>query len=238
MSDTSRCPISENADHVHRYVAGTLPPEELGDFEVHLLECAECQLEVVEGAAIRVALMEWPAEERRTSRSRVLWWAAPLAAAAALTAWFLLPARDAVTRLGQIGAPPGLVSFPVRANADSVARLVDRGVEAYRRGEYREAAGLLEAATESNDGPGLRFFLGIAQILSGSPNEAIASLEAALEPEGNPYAAEARFYLAKAWLRLDNPDSALALLHAVSPARGDVRARAEALADSVRRATR
>jgi tetratricopeptide (TPR) repeat protein len=215
-----------------------MSPEEVRDFEIHLLECAECQREVAEGAAIRVALLASPVEGAGWLPRRLLSWVVPLAAAAALATWFLLPADDALSRLGGVGAAPGLVSLPVRAGSATAASAADRGMEAYREGEYRKAVELLQEAAASERGPGVRFFLGLSQLLSGSPREATASLRAALEPEGNPYAAEANFYLAKAWLRLGNADSALSRLGAVSPGSGETRSRAEALADSVRRAMR
>jgi tetratricopeptide (TPR) repeat protein len=235
-----RCPTGEDTDHVHRYVAGTLSPDELESFEVHLLECDECQRGVREGTAIRTALVVSgaPAEERSPARPWRLAGSLAIAAAAAIALWFVLPGGE-VEALGRIGSPPGMVPLPVRAaDADSAAALADRGMAAYRDGDYRAAARFLERSIELEAGPGPHFFLGIARLMNGSRTAALESLRAALEPPGNPYAAEAHFYQAKAWLLAGQADSALAHLGAVPPSAGAVHAHAQALADSVRRAVR
>jgi tetratricopeptide (TPR) repeat protein len=152
--------------------------------------------------------------------------------------WLLLPLGNGLEYLGRIDSAPGLVPLPVRAGDDSTAFVVDHGIDAYQRGDYREAAELLGEAAATDGGPGLRFFLGIAQLMSGSPLEATASLEAALEPAGNPYAAEAHFYLAKAWLQMGQADSSLTHLAAVPTHPDEIHAHAEALADSVRQIIR
>jgi anti-sigma factor RsiW len=241
MSDEFLCPTREDTDHAHRYVAGTLPPDERDAFEAHLLECERCQRAVREGAAIRAALThEAPAGEAALEEGSGLWSprlvaAATLAAAAAIALWFVLPGGE-LEALGRV-APPVMEPLPVRAEADSAAILAARGMTAYREGDYGAAASLLARAVDAEPAPGTRFFLGIARLLTGSRQEARASLTAALEPPGNPYAAEARFYLAKAWLLDGRADSALVHLAAVPPAAG-IRGHAEALADSVRRASR
>ena len=238
MSDELRCPTGENTDHVQRYVAGTLSPEEVEAFEVHLLECAYCQQEVLEGATIRAAFTSRGQGGGGARWRSLLIRALPLAAAAAIATWLLLPLGNGLEHLGWIGSAPGLIPLPVRASADSMAVPVDRGIEAYQRGDYGEAAELLGQAAAEEGGPGVHFFLGIARLMSGSPQDATASLEAALEPAGNPYAAEAHFYLAKAWLQMGRADSSLVHLSAVPTHAVEIRSHAEALADSVRQIIR
>lgn len=239
MSDPLRCPARENTDHVHRYVAGTLAADELEAFEVHLLECELCQAAVREGAAIRAALIASDAAAEREDGSRPWRLAASLtlAAAAAIALWFVLPGGE-LEALGRIGSPPGMEPLPVRADADSAAILADRGMVAYREADYGAAAALLERAVAAEAGPGLHFFLGITRLMNGSREEGRESLVAALEPAGNPYAAEAHLYLAKVWLLAGQADSALAHLAAVPPSAGSIHAHAQALADSVKRVAR
>ncbi len=239
MSDAPHCPSREDTDHVHRYVAGTLSPNELEAFEIHLLECDRCQQAVREGVAVRAALAaaESGAERGGRSWSPRLVASLTLAAAAAIALWLVLPGGE-LEALGRIGSPPGMVPLPVRAEADSAALLADRGMTAYREGDYGSAAALLERAVTVEPSPGSHFFLGVARLLTGSRDEARASLEAALEPAGNPYAAEAHFYLAKTWLQSGQADSALLHLTAVPTSAEQIHAHAAALADSVRRAVR
>lgn len=170
-----------------------------------------------------------------------------LAAATAVALWYVLPGGE-LEALGRVAPPPAAATLriPAGTGPDSVARLIDRGMTAYGEGDYDAAAALLARAITARSGPeapsdadaGAHFFLGIARLMSGSRAEARESLEAALEPAGNPYAAEARFYLAKTWLLMGRADSALAHLHAVPSSVAPTRVRAEALADSVRRTVR
>lgn len=216
---------------MHRYVAGTLGPDELERFEIHLLECPACRRAVEEGAVVRAALLRGAARRRR--RPAALVWAAPLAAAAALALWLSLPSGESIRDLGRVEDVPGFTGLAVRADAGGAPALADQGMAAYQEGDYGGAAELLAAASEVDPSPGLFFFLGIARLKSGSPEGAIESLAAALDPPGNPYAAEARFFLAKSWLRLGNADSALAHLAAVPSSAGSIHAHATALTDSV-----
>jgi tetratricopeptide (TPR) repeat protein len=238
MSDSLRCPARENTDQVQRYVAGTLSPDEVEAFEVHLLECTHCQQEVREGATIRAALIERREEGGGARRRRIFVPALSFATAAAIAMWLLLPFGNGLEQMGRVDSVPSLVPLPVRASADSMVHLADRGMEAYQQGEYREAAELLGDAAAADSGPGLHFFLGIAQLMSESPREATASLMSALEPEGNPYTAEAHLYLAKAWLQMGRADSSLLHLAAVPTHPDEIHAHAQALADSVRQIIR
>ena len=106
---------------------------------------------------------------------------------------------------------------------------------AYGAGRYAEAARALDAVATEDRTPALAFYLGVARLLSGRPREAISVLRS-ISPE-SPYSTEARYYLAKAWLRLSAADSALAALARV-PADATMAPHAAALADSVRKVDR
>lgn len=229
MSPPYACPTTTgNADAVHRYLAGTLEIEAGDAFEIHLLECEACQRAVRDGAAVAAAL-----RVAVPGRQRVLRWVVPLAAAAAAVAWLVWPRPDPVRALGRVGAVPAFDGLAVRAGPDSATALADQGMAAYAAGDFGRAAGLLGAAAAVEPNPAVQFYLGIAQLKAGAPDSAVMALRAAREPAGNPYAAESRFYLAKAWLALGRADSALAQLGAVPPDAA-VAARAAALADSIR----
>ncbi len=235
MSTILSCPTARDGDTVHRYVAGTLNLSEVEAFEIHLLECASCQEVVREGVAIRQALSN---RGSTSLRPRFLLWGAPIAAVAAMATWLVLRAVDPLARLGRVDVVPGFEGLAVRAEADSGAALVDRGMAAYLAGDFQEAAQLLDEASELDAAPAVHFFLGIARLKIGTNAEAIVALALATEPRDNPYAAEAHLYLSKAWLRLGNADSALAHLGSVSSTSSDVSVHAEALGDSVRQVLR
>ncbi len=235
MSETLTCVVAADGERVHRYVAGTLELDAVTDFETHLLGCAECQAAVREGAVVGVALRGMAAVGVAPSAPRRLglWWAVPLAAAAAGVLWLVVGREGPLARLGRVAEAPAFAGVPVRGDADRFTRLADSGMAAYQDGRYREAARLLGAVPEEERTSGLRFFLGVATLLAGSPQNAARQL--ADVSADSPYAAEAHFYRAKAWLRLGQGDSALVELAAVE-AGTSVGAHAAALADSVKEA--
>jgi hypothetical protein len=227
------CSISADGERVHCYVAGTLEPDAVAEFETHLLGCAECQRAVRDGVSVRAALRVAEAGRGgRRSRARLLWWSIPLAAAAG-AAWLVIGREGPLARLGRIAQAPTFAGVAVRGDADSLSQLTDSGIAAYQQGRYRHAAWLLGAVPEEERSAGLRFYLGVATLLAGSPQDAARQL--ADVSADSPYAAEAHFYRAKAWLRLGQEDSALVELAAVE-AGTSVGAHAAALADSVKEA--
>jgi len=237
MSETVICTVAADGERVHRYVAGTLEPDAVAEFETHLLGCAECQAVVREGAVVGAGLRGMAAAGVPPSAPRRLglWWAVPLAAAAAGVLWLVVGREGPLARLGRVSEAPAFAGVPVRGEGDSVSRLADSGMAAYGAGRFREAVRLLSAVPAADRPPALSFYLGLAILMSGDPVEAAHVLHEV--PEGSPYAAEAHFYSAKAWLRSGRADSALAHLSVV-PSEARIAAHAVALADSVREVIR
>jgi hypothetical protein len=234
MRRAPACVIAADGDRIHRYVAHSLPADDLEAFEIHLLECAECQQAVREGAAVRLALRMSPASRPEGRRAHpLLWWIAPVAAAAGILLWVFTRHDGVLARLGRLPQAPAFAAAAVRG--DSMGSMADSGMDAYAHGRYQAAAQLLAGVPEEERTAGLRFYLGVATLVAGDPSEAVARL--AEVPPGSPYTAEAQFYLGKAWLQLGNADSALAHLSLV-PQGSPILAWAEALADSVRGAVR
>jgi hypothetical protein len=236
MSEIVTCSVAADGERVHRYVAGTLELENVTQFEAHLLGCAECQAAVREGVAVAAALrrISAPAVDLRSVHRRRLWWAVPLAAAAGAL-WLVVGREGPLARLGRVAEAPVFAGVPVRGDADSLSRLADGGMAAYGAGRYGEAVRLLAAVAAEDRTPALSFYLGLATLMSGDPAAAVHVLHEV--PDGSPYAAEAHFYSAKAWLQSGRGDSALAHLAAVQT-EARIAARAAALADSVREVLR
>jgi len=232
MSVPVLCSVAADGERVHRYVAGTLELDAVAQFETHLLGCAECQAAVREGVSVAAALrrVSAPVVDSVRAWRRRLWWTVPLAAAAGIL-WFVVSRESPLERLGRVAEAPAFAAVPVRGDGDSLTELVDSGMAAYGRGRYRVAASLLGSVPVDRRTPGVRFYLGIATLLGAKAEEAIRLL--ADVPSESPYADEAHFFRAKAWLRLERADSALVELASVA---GTVAlaARAAALADSVR----
>ena len=234
MSETTICPVSMEDDRIHQYVAGTLAGTDLEEFEVHLLGCAKCQVAVKEGITLRSALRRSGAG---SARRRWLRWSAPLAAAAALVVWFVMGRAGPLDRLSRLETAPPFVGEPTRGGGDSISTQVDRGIARYGAGDYREAARLLGGAPDSDATPALQYYLGISRLMAGDTRGAIIALRQASRDPYKLYAADAEYFLAKAWLRLGRADSALAHLEKASVAEVPA-TRARLLADSVKEVMR
>ena len=226
MEITVDCLLAEREDLVSGYVAGTLSETELEEFEQHLLECSICQEEVREAAVIKSALRVDAIPRVRRRRFLYL---LPIAAAAVLVG-IMMTRGDELRKLGDVAHPPVFEGTPIRASADNSA---DLGMAAYSRGDYAEAAELLQQAPMEDHTPGLFFFLGVSQLLSDNADGAVVSLQRTANPPGNPYVDEARFYSAKAWLQMRRPDSALIRLRSIPEDAGLVHRHAVALIDSI-----
>jgi uncharacterized protein HemY len=135
-----------------------------------------------------------------------------LAAAAVIV---LVLSRDPFAELGRLDAAAPFQGMAVRAAAGPLL-VIDSALAAYARADYHMAERQLARASTGNAEPGVQFFLGVSRLMLGRSSDALAPLVGALAPPENPYALEARFYLAKAFLQLGQPDSAAAHLRLVS----------------------
>ena len=216
-------------DSVAQYVAGTMDAGELDEFEQHLLECESCRNAVRTGAAARVALVDARSQTQPRVESPVrTWW---LAAAAAVITTIILASRgDSNGPLGAITAAP-FVAGAVRPAGDSITVLVDSGMAAYTRSDYVTAARQLERASSLDTSVSVAFFLGVSLLMADENRAAIRALERSATSA--PYATEAAYYLAKAFVRLRQPDSAIAILERATAVTASPQL--TAFADSVRR---
>jgi tetratricopeptide (TPR) repeat protein len=236
MTDT--CLISRD-ERIARYVARTLPGDDVDELEIHILGCADCQRAVREAAGLRVALEDLA--ERPSARAagpaaaRLPWLLGP-AVAAAVVAWFLLTPKPDLRRLGGVDVTPPFDGVTTRA-AEAPTSPAVTGMMAYQAGEYARAAALLDEARRTDPTPGAHFFSGVSHLMTGNVDAAVGALQSALEPSESAYASEARFYLAKALLRDGDGEAALTHLEAVPPGTG-LHDHAQALADSIRAALR
>jgi hypothetical protein len=172
-----------------------------------------------------------PVQPRAILRPR---WSIPLAVAAAIVAIAIWP-RDPLRRLADPGTPPTFAPASVRSESD-ITGSADRGMAAYQRGDYAEAASLLAEAAGTDATPGLQFFLGISRLLSGDAPGAVDPLREVAHDDGSPYSAEAQLWLAKSWIRIGAVDSAFNVLERLAdrPDSPALSAHAKALGDSLR----
>lgn len=223
--NTTRCQRADRDELAAGYVAQTLHAAQAEDYELHLLTCADCRAAVKEAAELRAAM------RTRLRRSRAVL-VAPLGlASAAVVAWLIL-APSALQDLGRVSAAPSLTIMPVRADLDAAAQHAQAGVTAYNQRDYRAAARSLTLAYANQPDAATAFFLGASWLMSGQPDSAISALRDVNEL--SPYGGEADFYAAKAFLQLEQRDSARARLERAAQ-HGELRARAVALRDSIDR---
>lgn len=240
------CPTSAGHDTAEAYVAGTLPDDEQEAFERHFYGCAACLAQVQTLQDVRDRLASVPpvprAADPRWQAAPWLglalaagvmavggwWWqhgglrpspaptpsaAPPSAAEPALEA----PGRRSVlARLATV-VPPRYVP-PTVPGQTPAAGSADEAMAHYAAGRYDRAAGALQVLSDARPtDPGLAFFWGISELVIGHTDAAREGLTRAIAAGAPPYADEARFYLAKAYLADDAVDLArLELQYAVS----------------------
>ena len=230
---TATCLQHEARDTPARYAAGRLEGPEAEDFELHLIGCASCQESVQLASAIRGELRDAPARSRR-----IRGWPVVLAGAVAATLVLAFSAgewnrRRELGQLGAIGVMPSYHGIEVRAAGAPADSLFIAGMRAYVEGRTADALPLLvDARAGGADTATTSFFIGVLELRAGDARDALGSLMAAAA-RPSPYAAEARYYAAKAWLQLRRADSAMAQLEAAARHDTDIAAAARALADSV-----
>ena len=234
--DVGACPGRDR--DVQRYVAGVMSEPEVAAFEAHLVGCIRCQIDVRLGIAIRGELAgQAPSVTPATRRVWVRWSAGigALAVAAGLAAVVLLrpPDRD-LPALGAVASAPSYDPIAVREGEGDPNTPFDQGMAAYAARDYSRALALLRAARAAGtDSVVTTFFIGVSSLMLDDTRTARAELRTAVAMRDSPYAAEAHYYLAKAFLRDGDRGSAMNHLRAASASRSPVTGAARALADSI-----
>ncbi len=118
------------------------------------------------------------------------------------------PSRHAVLAQLALIVPPRYVPLAVRGEAPPAGSF-DAAMAHYVAGRHREAAAALRALSQATPtDPGIAFFWGISELAVGRPAAARDGLSRAIAADVQPYADEAHFYLAKAYLAEDAVDQA------------------------------
>ena len=116
--------------------------------------------------------------------------------------------------------PPPYIPLTVRSADDWRARF-DDAMAAYAIGRYAEAAESLEiVASRQPSAASVRFFLGVSYLMLDRTDDAVGALQRCVDIADPAYADDARFFLAKAWLRKGNREAATSALDAVSRSNG------------------
>lgn len=174
------------------------------------------------GVVLAIALSSWfsrtpPAPPRVTDASP------PAVSAAPPPVEQPPPAVDvpSLTELALV-LPPGYTPAILRGVEDDATRRFREAMQRYVQGDYAGAAtGLRAAAAFNADAPDIAFFLGISFLLTGETAAAIEQLRRTIALGESPYLEEARFYLAKAYLRQGDLQAAESELGNTVELRGD-----------------
>jgi len=133
---------------------------------------------------------------------------APVAAQPEQTAPAIKPPKPsesspvvALSMLARV-TPPPYAPATLRGPRDEAATKFDAAMRLYIKRDYRGALPGLEAAAALRpDIAPYGFFLGVCQLLTDQPAQAVPALNQAIAVGESPYLEEAHFYLAKARLR-------------------------------------
>jgi predicted Zn-dependent protease len=235
------CETVERDNIIERYLDRSLTSEEQTAWEEHYFGCMECleKLEVLQ--AVQRPLREIAA--RKPSRQpQWIWAAAGIAALLAVTAgvlWMMprtQPVSPAIAKqtgptmmeLAQLDPPPYSPQL-TRGSETPVEARFRAAMPAYQAKRYQEAvAGLQSALALDPQFAPARFFLGASYLLNGQSAPAIDQLNQVASGD-SPFAEEARYCLAKAYLREDKRFEAARELANVIAQHGDWEKRARAL---------
>lgn len=238
MSDELTCDVVVERGLIERYVADRLPEDEAQAFENHYVACPRCQDELRLAVAVREAASDvsgsWFGR-----RSLMIGGAGVGLAAAAVLIVLLLPATGSrqasdLARLGEVIQPPIYLGIPVRAADTPADSLFDSAMDAYVAEEFERAAdGLAAALAAGVDSAPAEFFLGSSLLMEDETEDAARAFRRVIALGETPYMAEARYYLAKALLRLGQAEEALTHLRLAARQSDELREPATALADSV-----
>ncbi len=230
------CDEESRRVNAERYATGRMSAVEAAAFEDHFVTCAECQSEVRLASAIATGLAQTPRSESGSRRRIWIWAATGLALAAAL-ALMVVPrrgARSEIAVLGAVSEPPSYLGIQVRGAGAPADSVFEAAMDSYAKGQYGKAAARLRAVLATGrDSVPAQFFLAASLLFDNKPSEAADVFQRVIALGDTPYLAEARYYRAKALLRLGRPADAQAELSRLTDSGGVVFEMGKALADSI-----
>ena len=242
MNAIQTCDENGRRSNAERYAAARMTAAEAAAFEDHFVTCAECQSEVRLASAIIGGLPREAVAPRsaKASRRGWVWGGGGLALAAGLATLMVFRSepREDLVALGGVREPPVYLGIPVRS-VGTEDPLFESAMDAYAQRRYPVAVERLRAVLAAGqDSVPAQFFLATSLLLNNRANEAADAFQRVLAFGDTPYRAEARYYRAKALLRVGRATEARAELVRLSPVDGVVYDMGRALADSVARLNR
>ena len=240
MNTSLTCDENSRRMNAEQYAARRMVVEDAEAFEDHFVTCAACQDEVRFASAIVSGLPSAHVATPLPARSRRAWlWGGggvALAAGLATLLIFRPVSRREFVALGGVREPPVYLGIPVRGAGAQPDSLFEAAMDSYAKRHYSAAIeGLRAALAAGQDAAPAQFFLATSLLLDNQAREASGAFERVLTQGESPYRAEARYYRAKALLRMGRAADAQAELARLTRADGVVYDMGRALADSVAR---
>jgi tetratricopeptide (TPR) repeat protein len=222
------CESASRENVVERYLAGTLDPQTMDEWEQHLFTCDHCteQLEICR--TIQPVLREMAPQIRGemsppAPARRWLWIAVPLVASILIFAVITvnrtpqLPPRQVASHPQDLSLlarldPPAYNAPSLRGLPTPAQTKFHDAMTAYQNHDWQAAIAALQGSLDLDPAPAApRFFLGASYLLGGDARSAATELERVAATD-SPFSDEARFVLAKAYLALGRKSDAIAAL--------------------------
>jgi tetratricopeptide (TPR) repeat protein len=119
---------------------------------------------------------------------------------------------EVLARLARV-EPPRYLATVLRGSTDEATLRFQEGMKVYATQNFRGTVPILrEAAALDPSRPDIAFFLGASELLSDDTTGAVKELRRTIAMGDTPFLEEAHFYLAKAYLKQGDTDSARAEL--------------------------
>ena len=237
------CETVTRENIAERYLAGTLDPQLKEQWELHYFGCERCAQELATWQEIEQPLRSMVVSIRQEIRPRKatgtwIWAGAAIAAAllVGLGVKMMAPsgqhqpqpqaavktsAANPFTELARMD-PPAYQPPTLRAAGSQSEVQFHKAMEFYTLHDYPQAiAGLRAALDVDGAAAAPRFFLGACELLTGNTAEGAKDLERVAGD--SPFAPEAQFDLAKAYLLQGNREQAVAALRRLTDVPGDFR---------------
>lgn len=232
------CIEVRNGDTMERYLRSELSEEDSQQFEEHYFSCDDCyeSLRDLSAARTELASDRWAVPDTEGRFGWVGGWGWALAAAMAILAvglvFFL---RDPMlsdlsdgdfVELAAIQPPP-YEPVSLRGPEEQEVSAFEEAMIPYQQSDYLATVERLEPVVQSEPlNAAANFYLGTSYLLTDRPGRAVESLGVVVELGESRFQGWARFYRAKAYLRLGNPDAASVDLKTVVSGDGELAAQA------------
>jgi tetratricopeptide (TPR) repeat protein len=227
----------EKDEKIERYLSGQMNGDEKADFENEmkndpvLMKNVELDKALVEQikyhAFLEKQILHGKKELKRHKNLQLTTYTI-LSLAAVLLILFFIPGIWQQNNYDKLFAsayqvyPNDYLSVDATFRGDTMIDSLElAAMTAYENKDFLNAESKIKEILQTGENHELRFFLSITQLENGKTDDAIESLQALYSlPENFKYYEQTRWYLALAWIKLNNKEEAKRLLNELSEIEG------------------